>query len=141
MQRRSFLKKAGVGLAAGAVAAPAIGQGRQPEVKWRLARAGEEPRYTLRCLRADSKRVASAPNGKFPDPAFAAGEIRPRAAGSRRGAKCDRCSAATTAPYYFFGKDPTFAFACAIPFGLNARQQNRDVSRRRARADARVHEG
>ena len=29
-----------------------------------------------------------------------------------------------TAPYYFFGKDPTFAFACAIPFGLNARQQN-----------------
>jgi TRAP-type mannitol/chloroaromatic compound transport system substrate-binding protein len=31
---------------------------------------------------------------------------------------------AHTAPYYFFGKDPTFAFACAIPFGLNARQQN-----------------
>ncbi len=29
-----------------------------------------------------------------------------------------------TAPYYFFGKDPTFAFACAIPFGMNARQQN-----------------
>jgi TRAP-type mannitol/chloroaromatic compound transport system substrate-binding protein len=29
-----------------------------------------------------------------------------------------------TAPYYFFGKDPTFAFGCAIPFGMNARQQN-----------------
>jgi TRAP-type mannitol/chloroaromatic compound transport system substrate-binding protein len=29
-----------------------------------------------------------------------------------------------TAPYYYFGKDPTFAFACAIPFGMNARQQN-----------------
>jgi len=29
-----------------------------------------------------------------------------------------------TAPYYFFGKDPTFAFACAIPFGMNGRQQN-----------------
>src|SRR6185295_5575649 len=29
-----------------------------------------------------------------------------------------------TAPYYFFGKDPTFAFACAIPFGMNVRQQN-----------------
>jgi len=25
---------------------------------------------------------------------------------------------------YFFGKDATFAFGCAIPFGLNARQQN-----------------
>src|SRR5207249_6059744 len=29
-----------------------------------------------------------------------------------------------TAPYYFFGKDPTFAFACAIPFGMSTRQQN-----------------
>ncbi len=29
-----------------------------------------------------------------------------------------------TAPYYFFGKDPTFAFGCAIPFGMNERQQN-----------------
>ena len=27
-----------------------------------------------------------------------------------------------TAPYYFFGKDPTFAMDCAIPFGMNARQ-------------------
>ncbi|MGH6784427.1 MAG: hypothetical protein ACREBP_07360, partial [Sphingomicrobium sp.] len=29
---------------------------------------------------------------------------------------------AHTASYYFFGKDPTFAIGCAIPFGLNARQ-------------------
>ena len=29
---------------------------------------------------------------------------------------------AQTAPYYFFGKDPTFALGCCIPFGLNARQ-------------------
>jgi TRAP-type mannitol/chloroaromatic compound transport system substrate-binding protein len=29
-----------------------------------------------------------------------------------------------TAPYYFFGKDPTFAFACAVPFGMNVRMQN-----------------
>jgi TRAP-type mannitol/chloroaromatic compound transport system substrate-binding protein len=31
---------------------------------------------------------------------------------------------AHTAPYYFFGKDDTFAFGTAIPFGLNARQMN-----------------
>ena len=31
---------------------------------------------------------------------------------------------AHTAPYYFFGKDPTFALGCAIPFGMNARQKN-----------------
>jgi TRAP-type mannitol/chloroaromatic compound transport system substrate-binding protein len=29
---------------------------------------------------------------------------------------------AQTAPYYFFGKDETFALGCAIPFGLNSRQ-------------------
>ena len=27
-----------------------------------------------------------------------------------------------TALYYFFGKDPTWAVATAIPFGLNCRQ-------------------
>ena len=29
-----------------------------------------------------------------------------------------------TAAYYYVGKDPAFAFATALPFGLNARQQN-----------------
>ena len=29
-----------------------------------------------------------------------------------------------TACYYFFGKDPTFALATTIPFGLNTRQMN-----------------
>ena len=36
MERRSFLKKAGVGLAAGAVAAPALAQ-TAPTIKWRMA--------------------------------------------------------------------------------------------------------
>jgi TRAP-type mannitol/chloroaromatic compound transport system substrate-binding protein len=29
-----------------------------------------------------------------------------------------------TASYYYFGKDPTFAFGTSVPFGLNARMQN-----------------
>ena len=29
-----------------------------------------------------------------------------------------------TASYYYFGKDPTFAFGTAVPFGLNTRMQN-----------------
>ncbi|GAB1425677.1 hypothetical protein MASR2M16_29110 [Thauera terpenica] len=28
---------------------------------------------------------------------------------------------AHTAPYYFFGKDETFAFDCTIPFGMTSR--------------------
>jgi len=31
---------------------------------------------------------------------------------------------AHTAPYYYFGKDETFALGCAIPFGLNSRQMS-----------------
>lgn len=34
MERRSFLKKAGVGVAASAVAAPALAQ--QPSIQWRM---------------------------------------------------------------------------------------------------------
>ena len=29
-----------------------------------------------------------------------------------------------TASYYYWGKDPTFAFGTAVPFGLNSRMQN-----------------
>jgi TRAP-type mannitol/chloroaromatic compound transport system substrate-binding protein len=36
VERRSFLKNAGVGLAAGSVAMPAIAQ-NAPTIKWRLA--------------------------------------------------------------------------------------------------------
>ena len=124
MQRRSFLKKAGVGLAAGAVAAPAIAQGAQPEVKWRLAASWPKSLDTLfGACELISKRVASATNGKFQIQAFAAGEIVPglQVLDAVQNGTVQCCH---TAPYYFFGKDPTFAFACAIPFGLNARQQN-----------------
>ena len=29
-----------------------------------------------------------------------------------------------TASYYYFGKDPTFALPCSVPFGPNPRMQN-----------------
>ena len=46
---------------------------------------------------------------------------------------------AHTAPYYFFGKDETFALGCAIPFGLNSRQMTAWMYRgQRPEADARV---
>ena len=124
MQRRSFLKKASAGLAAGAVAAPAIGQGAQPEVKWRCATSWTKSLDTLYGgPELISKRVAAATNGKFQIQVFAGGEIVPGLqvldAVQNGTVECGH-----TAPYYYFGKDPTFAFACAIPFGMNARQQN-----------------
>jgi TRAP-type mannitol/chloroaromatic compound transport system substrate-binding protein len=46
MKRREFLQAAGVGLAASAVAAPAIAQST-PEVKWRLAASWPKSLDTL----------------------------------------------------------------------------------------------
>ncbi len=44
-----------------------------------------------------------------------------------------------TASYYYFGKDPTFAFGTAVPFGLNSRMQNAWMYlRRRHGADERL---
>ena len=34
----------------------------------------------------------------------------------------DTIEIAQTAGYYFTGKDPVFAFACAVPFGLTTLQ-------------------
>jgi len=124
MQRRSFLKKAGAGLAAGAVAAPAIGQGALPEVKWRLASSFPKSLDTIYGGAVTiSERCARATNGKFQIQVFAGGEIVPPfgVVDAVQNATVECCH---TAPYYFFGKDPTFAMACAIPFGMNARQQN-----------------
>ena len=123
MERRSFLKKAGVGVAAGALAAPATALGL-PEVKWRMASSFPKSLDTI-FGGADviAKRVSSATGGKFQIQVFAAGEIVPGLqvldAVQNETVQCGH-----TAPYYYFGKDPTFAFACAVPFGLNTRQQN-----------------
>jgi TRAP-type mannitol/chloroaromatic compound transport system substrate-binding protein len=123
MKRRSFLKKAAAGLAAGTVAAPAIAQS-QPTVSWRLASSFPKSLDTIfGAAEVISKRVAAATGGKFTIKVFAGGEIVPPFS-VVDAVQNGTVECAHTAPYYFFGKDPTFAFACAIPFGMNARQQN-----------------
>ncbi len=123
MQRRSFLKKAGLGLAAGTVAAPAIVHA-QPVIQWRLASSFPKTLDTLyNAAELLAKRVSEGTEGKFQIRVFAGGEIVPGLqvldAVQNGTVQCGH-----TAPYYYIGKDPAFAFATAVPFGLNARQQN-----------------
>src|SRR5205807_3248505 len=127
MKRREVLKSAGIGTAAGAalLAAEAGAQtGGLPAVNWRMAASWPKSLDTL-YGGADliSKRVADATGGKFNIKVFAAGEIvgglQVLDAVQNGTVECGH-----TANYYYFGKDPTFAFAASIPFGLNARQQN-----------------
>ncbi len=69
-----------------------------------------------------AKAVSEATDGNFRIQAFAAGEIVPglQAADAVTTAR-SRC--ATPRRTTIVGKDPTFAFGTAVPFGLNARQQ------------------
>jgi len=123
MERRSFLKKAGVGLAAGAVAMPAIAQ-NAPAIKWRLASSFPKSLDTIfGAAEVMAKRVAEATGGKFQIQVFAAGEIVP-GPGVLDAVKDNTVEMGHTASYYFFGKDPTYAFDCAIPFGMNNRQMD-----------------
>ena len=124
MSRRSFLKKAGIGLGAGALAAPAIVRAQSPNVSWRMVGSWPKSLDTLYGgMEFISKRVAAATGGKFNIKVFAAGEI----VGGLQ--VLDAVQAGTvecghTATYYYFGKEPTFALNCAVPFGLGARAQN-----------------
>jgi len=123
MERRQFVKAAGLGLAATAIAKPAIAQSA-PEIKWRLTSSFPKSLDTIYGA-ADtfSKAVSEATDGKFQIQVFAAGEIVPglQAADAVQNGTVEACH---TAPYYYVGKDPTFAFATSVPFGLNSRQQN-----------------
>src|SRR6476469_3353670 len=123
MERRSFIKHAGIAGILAAGSAPVCAQAA-PEVKWRLASSFPKSLDTI-FGGADtiSKRVAASTNNKFQIQTFGAGEIVPPF-GVVDAVQNGTVESAHTAPYYFFGKDPTFAFACAIPFGLNTRQQN-----------------
>jgi TRAP-type mannitol/chloroaromatic compound transport system substrate-binding protein len=123
MKRRQFLQTAGVGLAASAIAKPAIAQS-MPELKWRLAASWPKSLDTLfGACETFSKFVAEATDNKFQIQTFAAGEIVPalQVLDATQNGTVECCH---TASYYFFGKDPTWALFCAFPFGPNARQQN-----------------
>ena len=122
MERRSFLKKAAVGASVGAVAAPALAQSL-PAINWRMASSFPKTLDTVYgASETFCKRVAQLTNGKLNIRLFAGGEIVP-ALQVMDAVQNGTIEMAHTAPYYFFGKDPTFAFDCSVPFGMNSRQQ------------------
>jgi TRAP-type mannitol/chloroaromatic compound transport system substrate-binding protein len=142
MKRRQFLQGASVAAASAIAAcsdesnrpapaaenkdqpaAPAV-VSSMPEMKWRLTSSFPQSLDTLYgAASIFSKAVAEATDNRFQIQVFAAGEIVPALAAADAVQK-GTVEMAQTASYYYFGKDPTFAFGTAVPFGLNARMQN-----------------
>lgn len=129
LPRRSFLKKAGVGLAAGmglaagtSVMAPAVHG--QPAIRWRLTSSFPKSLDALiGPAEAFAKMVGAMSGGKFTITVHPPGELVPPfgVVDAVQNATVECCQ---TASYYFFGKDDTFALGTAIPFGLNSRQMS-----------------
>jgi len=121
MERRSFVRHAGIAGVLAAGAAPAVVHA-QAQVRWRLASSFPKSLDTIfGAADVFAKKVSEMTGGKFQIAVHAGGEIVPalQVVDAVQNATVE---IAHTAPYYFFGKDETFALGCAIPFGLNSRQ-------------------
>lgn len=125
MQRRSFLKRAGLGAVASgaAISAPAFAQD-MPSVSWRLA-SGFPKALDLRIDTGERfcKYVSEATAGKFNIRHFLEGEVVAAPdvmdAVSTKKVECGHVSSRA-----YYAKNPVFCFDAAVPFGLNARQMN-----------------
>ena len=142
MERRSFLKKAGAGIAVGAAAgmaacgkseqaaapaagaaAPAVHTGL-PAVQWRMTSSFPKSIDTLYgSSELLANRLREITDGKFDIRIFPAGEIVPglQALDAVQQGTVEMCHSCS---YYYVGKDKAFAFGTAVPFGMNARQMD-----------------
>lgn len=122
MDRRSVIKNAGLAGVLAAGVAPAVHA--QAAVRWRLASSFPRSLDTIfGSAEKLSQTVKALSGGKFEITVHPAGELMP-AFGVVDALQGDNIEMAQTAAYYFTGKDPAFAFSCAVPFGLTARQNS-----------------
>ena len=122
MKRRDLIKGAGLGLLSGLAASARAAD--LPTIRWRLASSYPKSLDTIYgAAERLAERVSRITGGKFQIRAFAGGEIVPGLqvldAVEQGTVECGH-----TAGYYYIGKNMAFAFDTALPFGLNAREQN-----------------
>ena len=95
-----------------------------PVVRWRLAASlNKSLDISWNGLQSVSRHVAAATGGRFQIQVFASGELVPPF-GVLDAVGNGTVPIGFAPSFYFIGKDPTFAFDCAMPFGLNSRQHS-----------------
>ena len=123
LDRRKFLTVATAGAASGGVAAPALAQGT-PSIEWRMVSSFPKSLDTIfGTAEVFVKSLAEMTDDRFQIRVFAPTEIVPGLSAADAVSN-DSVEACHTASYYYWGKDPTFAFGTAVPFGLDYRMQN-----------------
>jgi TRAP-type mannitol/chloroaromatic compound transport system substrate-binding protein len=122
LQRRALVKHAGIAGVLATGMAPSVHA--QAVVRWRLASSFPKSLDTIYGgAETFARHIKVVSGGRFEISVHAAGELTP-AFGVVDAVQQGSIEAAHTAPYYFFGKNETFAIGCAIPFGLNSRQMS-----------------
>lgn len=122
MKRRDLIKGAGVGVLAGLMVKAQASDA--PTIRWRLASSFPKSLDTIYgAAERLAERVGRLTEGKFQIRVFAGGELVPGLqvldAVEQATVECGH-----SASYYYVGKNMAFAFDTALPFGLNAREQN-----------------
>jgi len=125
VDRRAFVKTAGLAVPASLVGAPAIAQS-SPAIRWRCQSSFDRSLDTLfGAAELFAARVLAASDGNFRIDLVPAGPDQfvpgPEIFDATSEGAIEMCQ---TASYYFVAKDPVFAFGTAIPFGFNARHFN-----------------
>ncbi|BFM38082.1 TRAP transporter substrate-binding protein [Synechocystis sp. LKSZ1] len=132
MKRRTLLSQTGLalGTTAGLVACTkktgvsTAQNSSLPKLRWRMVTSWPKSLETI-FGEAENfcRRVGEMTGGNFTITAYAAGEIVPGLevldAVQNGTVECGH-----TASYYYIGKNAALGFACAMPFGLTAQQQN-----------------
>ncbi len=126
MERRTFLKKAGIGTAAAATAmavnAPAVIA--SPKVQWQATTFwNPKVRIMFDGIRQFCENVKEMTDGKFQIKLYGGGELVPPSGAFDAVAK-GTVQMGSGSPYFWAGKSRAFNWFGSIPFGMNAQSIN-----------------
>lgn len=128
MKRRDFIKKAGTGVAAGAVGFGAVSSLSSPALakrkkKWICVSAFGKAGLLGQALKQFVKYVEIASEGRLKIKVYHAGELVDPL-GAMDAVQTGTAQMGFGAPYYWAGKSDAISFVAAMPYGLTAQEQN-----------------